>query len=89
MPAVLAVGAGRFFLALSGHCSLAANIGKDSPTHNASNSLFALSHLLHRKGSPAPAALAAGAGHYFLPFPIYPLSFLIMVRTKMTCLEIL
>ena len=23
------------------------------------------------KGSPAPAALAAGAGHYVLPFPIY------------------
>ena len=29
-----------------------------------------LPHLLDRKDSPAPAALAAGAGHYFLPFPI-------------------
>ena len=44
-------------------------------------------HLLHRKGSPASAVLAAGASHYFLPFPIYPWSSLIMIRTKMTSLE--
>ena len=44
-------------------------------------------HLLQRKGSPARAALAAGAGHNFLPFPIFPFSSLIIVRTKMTSLE--
>ena len=48
-----------------------------------------LPHLLHRKDSPAPAALAAGAGHYFLHFHIQPHPFipLIMVRTKMSSLE--
>ena len=41
-------------------------------------------HLLHRKGSAAPAALAAGACYYFLPFPLqpHPLGLLIMIWTK-------
>ena len=30
------------------------------------------SHLLHRQGSPTPAALAAGAHHSILPFPTQP-----------------
>ena len=52
------------FCPLNGHCSMAAISGKDSPTHAASNSrspfpIYAL------KSCPAPAALAAGAGHYF------------------------
>ena len=47
-------------------------------------------HLLDRKDSTAPTAPAAGAGHYFLPFPIqpHPLIPLILVRTKMPSLEI-
>ena len=41
------------------------------------------------KSCPAPAALAAGAGHFFSLTPIqpHPLSPLIVVRLKMTSLE--
>ena len=69
---MLAVGAGRFFSLLIGHCPLAVISGKNSPAHAASNTLSPFSHLLHRKDISAPAALAAGAGHFFLPFPIQP-----------------
>ena len=77
VPAVDVVGAERFLLFHTGHCYWPQILGKDSPTRAASNSLFALPHLLHQKDSPAPAALAAGAGHYFLPLSIYPLSSLL------------
>ena len=47
------------------------------------------SHLLRNKDSPAPAALAASAGHSLLPFPIqlHPLFPHIMVGTKMPSRE--
>ena len=45
--------------------------------------------LLHRKDSPTPAALAADAGHSFIPLPIqpHPLFPLIMVGKKILSLE--
>ena len=80
---MLAVGAGRFFLPRYWPLF----IGRKYWEKIASNSLFSLSPVVNQKGSPAPAALAAGVGHYFLSFPIYLLSLLIMVSTKMTSLE--
>ena len=77
------------FLPLIGHCSLAEVSGKDSPALTASHTFSPFPHLLHQKDSPAPAALAAGVGHFFLPFPIqpHPLIPLFMARKRKPSLE--
>ena len=72
--AVLAVGAGCFFLSL--HWSLF--FGRKYREKTVQQMMQAITfnplpHLLNRKDSPASAALAAGAGRYFLPFPIHSL----------------
>ena len=101
MPAVLAVGAGRFFRLFIGHCSLQQMLEYLSPEFKCREKIFQqwlqaiafspFPNLLHRKDSPAPAALAAGAGHFFLPFPfliqLRPLIPLIMIGMKMPSLE--
>ena len=78
------------FLPLIVHCSLAVNIREKLVQHLLQAIPFSpFPHLLHQKDSPAPAVLAAGAGHFFLPFPIqpHPLTPLIMARKRKTSLE--
>ena len=91
MSAVLAVDAGRFFFffffcPLSVHFSLAINNGKKIIQHLLQTIPFSpLPHLLDRKHSPAPVALAAGAGHSFLPFPIQPYPLKQELGHKVSC----
>ena len=70
-------------------CSLAAISGKDSPTHAASNSRSPFPHLCTEKLSRTCCTCSRG-GSLFLHYRIQPhlLSPLIMVRLKMTYLEI-
>ena len=62
---MLAVGAGRFFLPLYLSLSLAANIGKKIVQHMLRAIAVLYFPICAPKNCPAPAALAAGAGHYF------------------------
>ena len=90
VSAVLAVDAGRFFLPSQWSLFFGRKYREKIIEHLLQTIPFSpLPHLLHRKDSPAPAALAAGAGHSFLPFLIQPYSLfpIIMVGTKMPSLE--
>ena len=87
---MLAVGAGRFTLPLHWALFFGRKYWEMIVEHEQQAIAFSsVLHLLHRKDSPAPAALAAETGHYFLPFLIqtHPLIPFIMVKTKMTSLE--
>ena len=71
------------------HFFLAAISGKDCPTHAASNSRSSIPHWCTEKLSGTCCACSRG-GSLFLPYRIQPhiLSPLIMVRLKMTYLEL-
>ena len=76
------------FCSFLGHCSLVAVWGKDSPTYAASNSRSPFPHLCTEKLSRTCYACSRG-GSLFLHYCIHHLlSPFIMVRLKMTYLEI-
>ena len=73
VPVVLAVGAGRFTLPLHWSLFFGRKYWEMIVEHEQQAIAFSsVLHLLHRKDSPAPAALAAGTGHYF-PLSSYKL----------------
>ena len=80
---------GTFLFPFIGHCSLAAISGKDSSIHATSNSRSPFPHLCTEKLSRTCCACSRD-GSLFLLYCIQPhlLSPLIMVRLKMTYLEI-
>ena len=89
MPAVYAVGVGRFFLPLHWSLFFCRKYRELIVQHMVQAKAFSpLPHLLDRKDSPAPAALAAWTGHYFLSFPIpHPLIPYIIVKTMTLSLQ--
>ena len=89
VPAVLAVGAGRFFLPLYWSFFFGRKYReKDSLTHAAGKSRSPFPHFCTKKLSRTCCTCSRG-GSLFLPYPIqpHPLSPLIMVRLKRTSLE--
>ena len=86
VPAVLAVGTGRFFLPLFWPLFFGRKYReKDSPTHAVNNSRSPFPYLCTKKLSRT----CCRGGSLFLPYPIqpHPLNPLIMARLKMTSRE--